>query len=107
MWLTFAENFGGDNSGDCSMTAHDPQFVSAARMVPSPQKGFRRLDDLGLEKLARRLVVYMPRGREIDTLVERVRQDLTGVASSEVVHRIVSHNPDSLWAIARRDRYNS
>jgi predicted GNAT family N-acyltransferase len=87
------------------MTVHDPHLLSAAQTVPG--KAFRRLDDLGLEKLARRLVVYMPRGLEIDALVERVRQDLKGVASSEVVHRIVSHNPDSLWAIARRDRYNS
>ncbi len=90
------------------MTAHDRQIIRTAEAIQQPPaKSFRRLDDLGLEKLARRLVVYMPRGPEIDGLVERVREDLKGVASNEVVHRIVSHNPDSLWAIARRDRFNS
>src|SRR5882724_146856 len=89
------------------MTAHDRHIVRTAEPIPAPTKMFRRLDDLGLEKLARRLVVFMPRGAEIDRLVERVREDLKGVASAEVVHRVVSHNPDSLWAMARRDRYNS
>jgi predicted GNAT family N-acyltransferase len=89
------------------MTAHDFHIARPAEPVPTPTKAFRRLDELGLEKLARRLVVYMPRGAEIDGLVERVREDLKGVASNDVVHRIVSHNPDSLWAIARRDRFNS
>ena len=89
------------------MTAHDFHIVRTAEPVPTPAKAFRRLDEFRLEKLARRLVVYMPRGEEIDGLVARVREDLKGVASNDVVHRIVSHNPDSLWAIARRDRFNS
>ena len=64
------------------MTAHDFHIARPAEPVPTPTKAFRRLDELGLEKLARRLVVYMPRGPEIDGLVERVRQDLKGVASN-------------------------
>ena len=89
------------------MTAHDRHITRAAQAVPTPAKSFRQLDALGTERLARRLVVFMPRGEEIDALVGRVRKDLDGVASSEVVHKIVSHNPDSVWAIARRDRFNS
>lgn len=89
------------------MSAHDRHIDRTAQPIPTPTKVFRRLDDLGLEKLARRLVVFMPRGAEIDMIVARVREDLKGVASSEIVHRVVSHNPDSLWAMARRDRYNS
>jgi predicted GNAT family N-acyltransferase len=32
---------------------------------------------------------------------------LPELGANEVVHRVVSHNPDSFWAIARRDHFNS
>jgi predicted GNAT family N-acyltransferase len=85
------------------VTAHDRHITRSARAIGAP-KSFRQLDDLGTQRLAKRVVVFMPRGAEIDALVSHVRKDLDGVASSEVVHRVVHHNPDSLWAIARRDR---
>ncbi len=34
--------------------------------------------------------------------MERARKDLPGLGETEVVHRVVSHNPDLFWAIARR-----
>ena len=77
------------------MTAHDRHIDTLTRQaIPAaPARPPAGSTILGLEKLARRLVVFMPRGAEIDALVERVRKDLHGVASSEVVHRVVSHNP--------------
>lgn len=88
------------------MTAHDRKITLSAQPIPAPQKSRRSLDDLGAEKLAKRLVVFMPSKAEIDDLVEYVRKDLSDVASTDVVHRVVSHNPDCLWAIARRDRFD-
>ncbi len=89
------------------MTAHDRHITLAAQPVRPPRKSARRLDDLWNEKLAKRLIVFMPRGAEIDALVAHVRKDLNGVAGADVVHRVVTHNPDSLWAIARRDRFDA
>jgi len=89
------------------MSAHDRNITQAAQAIRAPQKPSRRLDDLDAQKLAKRLVVFMPRGSEIDALITHVRKDLGGVAGSDVVHRVVSHNPDTLWAIARRDRFNA
>lgn len=89
------------------MTAHDRNITLAAQPIRPLQKAARRLDGLDTQKLARRLVVFMPRGIEIDSLVANVRNDLSGVAGSDVVHRVVSHNPDTLWAIARRDRFDA
>src|SRR5438874_1553688 len=72
------------------MTAHDRNITFAAQpILPSPRKLGRRLDDLGTQKLAKRLVVFMPRGCEIDALVAHVRKDLSGVARSDVVRRVV------------------
>jgi predicted GNAT family N-acyltransferase len=89
------------------MTAHDRQIALSARPIRSAGKSFRQLDDLDTNRLAKRLVVFMPRASEIDALVAHVRKDLSGVAGSDVVRRIVTHNPDSLWAIARRDRFDA
>jgi predicted GNAT family N-acyltransferase len=89
------------------MTAHDRNFLLTARPIPTSPRTARHLADLDTQKLARRLVVFMPRGVEIDLLVEHVRKDLPAVAGSDVVRRVVSYNPDSLWAIARRDRFDT
>src|SRR5690349_3796418 len=59
------------------------------------------------QRLGRRVVVFTPTGDEIDFLVNRAREDLPELGTNEVVHRVVSHNPDSLWAIARRENFNS
>jgi predicted GNAT family N-acyltransferase len=88
------------------MTAHDRHITLAAQAIRTPQKSTRLLDNLDTQKFAKRLVVFMPRGAEIDGLVARVQRDL-GVAGSDVVRRIVSHNPDALWAIARREHFNA
>jgi predicted GNAT family N-acyltransferase len=89
------------------MTAHDRNIVNHATPIPVPRRTARRLDELGTDRFGKRLTVFMPRGEEIDKLVAYVRKDLAGVASAEVVHRVASHNPDCLWAIARRDRFNA
>lgn len=88
------------------MTAHDRNITLDAKPVLTP-KPARRLDDLGTQKLARRLVVFTPRGTEVDALIAHVRKDLGGIASTEVVRRVMAHNPDALWAIARRERFDT
>lgn len=88
------------------MTAHDRHFALAAQAIRPLQRSSRQLDDLDTQRLAKRLVVFMPRGQEIDALVAHVQKDLS-VAGSDVVRRVVSHNPDTLWAIARREHFNA
>ena len=87
------------------MTVHDRHIARAAQPIRTRRQSPRQLGELDTEKLAKRLVVYMPRGDEIDRLVARVQRDLN-VAGRDVVRRVISHNPDSLWAIARRDQFS-
>jgi len=54
------------------------------------------------QRLARRLVIYTPTPSEIDALLQRARRDLPEIGATEAVHRVISHNPDSFWAVARR-----
>jgi predicted GNAT family N-acyltransferase len=88
------------------MTAHDRHITLAAQAIRTAPRSARQLDDLDTQRLAKRLVVFTPRGEEIDALVARVQKDLS-VAGSDVVRRVVSHNPDTLWAIARRSHFGA
>jgi predicted GNAT family N-acyltransferase len=67
----------------------------------------RALDKLNPSNLAKRLVVFTPGGRDIAALVENAGRKIGAMASADTVHKVVSFNPDSLWAIARRSRYHS
>jgi predicted GNAT family N-acyltransferase len=89
------------------MTAHDFRVTNAAKaIVKAPKLPHHPISELNVEQLARRLVVFTPSGAEIDALLMRARQDVD-LTSAEIVHRVISHNPDSFWGIARRSRFNS
>jgi predicted GNAT family N-acyltransferase len=89
------------------MTVHDVRTVRAyegARTAGSRPE--HSIDQLDSSAMARRLVVFTPTGQVIDALFERASSDIKGMTNLEVVRQVVSRNPDSLWAIARRDKYD-
>jgi predicted GNAT family N-acyltransferase len=63
--------------------------------------------ELDVGQLAKRLVIFTPTGPAVDSLVAMAKHDIAGIADATLVHRVIKHNPDSLWGIARRDRYDS
>ena len=60
-----------------------------------------------IETFADDVVVFTQSGAELDSLLARARIDLPGLAGAEAVRRVMSHNPDSLWAIARRRSFDA
>jgi len=52
-------------------------------------------------------VLFIPTGIQIDALMNDARKAIGRLAANEVVHRVISHNPDTFWAIARRGRFRS
>jgi predicted GNAT family N-acyltransferase len=90
------------------MTAHDFRVTKAAKVIiGASQLPHHPVSGLNAEHLAKRLVVFAPNGAEIDAILTRARRDIAGLTTAEVVHRVISHNPDSFWAIAHRSRYSS
>lgn len=67
----------------------------------------RALDKLDASNIAKRLVVFTPGGDGIGELVENAARKIGTMASVDTVHNVVSFNPDNLWAIARKSRYQS
>ncbi len=71
------------------------------------RKAQHNLFALDVAQLAKRVVIFTPTGAAVDDLVAMAKRDITGLADAALVHRVVRHNPDSLWGIARRDRHDS
>lgn len=90
------------------MTVHDLRFQGAVPSTGLP--GRRRqhpLAQLDLEHFGKRVVVFTPSGRTLSEIVTQARRDISTATSAEVVRRVASANPDSIWAIARKDRYDA
>src|SRR5438132_131450 len=89
------------------MTAHDPRvFAYVAGQATIARAARFPLDKLN-SQLSERLVVFTPSGVQVDALVDLARKAIPRLADNSIVHRIISHNPDTLWAIARRSHYKS
>jgi predicted GNAT family N-acyltransferase len=91
------------------MSIDDIPVVCAPREgvagCPTPHHPLANFDTASL---ARRIVIFTPSGEQIKSLVALAQKSISGLSTpTEVVCKVASHNPDSLWAIARRSRYNS
>jgi hypothetical protein len=64
------------------------------------------LDELDA-RLGQRTVIFTPTGPAIADVVAAAGHEIRGLASMDAVHRVLSHNPDSLWGFAGRDKYNA
>jgi hypothetical protein len=86
------------------MTVHD--FRIASELPPTAGDSIRALDGPHMLRLASRLVVFTPDGRQIAALMDKARKTIPMLTSAAVVERVASHNPDCFWAVSRRDRFN-
>jgi predicted GNAT family N-acyltransferase len=91
------------------MTIHDVRVTRAAKEGPVPyQRPHHPLGEFDTEQLAKRIVIFTPGGSQISALAALARKSIEGLTTpTEVVCKVMSHNPDTIWAIARRSRYNS
>jgi predicted GNAT family N-acyltransferase len=88
------------------MTLHDRHTTRTAAALIDPRKlGKHALNAPGVINLSQRLVIFSAAGADIENLVPRARHEMGGGASNEVVKAVARYNPDSIWGIARRDRY--
>ena len=90
------------------MTAHYRHIKEAGSAFPVGQYPAKHpLPAKNIEEFARNVVIFTPIGGNLDAAISRARIDLPGLAGSDVVQRIMSHNPDSLWGIARRENFEA
>lgn len=95
------------------MTVHiaRSQFVAGkADQLASSQVSGRQRHELGairIDRIARHLVVFMPASQDLERLITAARTDLPNLAPLKTVQRVMSHNPDSVMAIAQRHKFDA
>jgi predicted GNAT family N-acyltransferase len=88
------------------MTIHDRHTTRTATVMVNPSRMTKRaLGTPELLGLSQRLVIFSATATDIETLLPRARRDMGTGASNEVVQAVARYNPDSIWGIARRERY--
>ena len=88
------------------MTALDLDFVRKATRRTAASGPARSLDKMTMMQMARRTVIFTVDAAGIASLMDAARQDLPGLTSNEIVQAVANHNPDTFWAISRRDHFD-
>jgi predicted GNAT family N-acyltransferase len=88
------------------MTALDLDFVRKATRRNTASGPTRSLDNKTMLQMAKRTVIFTVDAAGIGSLMDAARQDLPGLTSNEIVQAAANHNPDTFWAIARRDHFD-
>jgi predicted GNAT family N-acyltransferase len=85
------------------MTAHSLEFAT----LPHPtRQADHFLTSLDVTRLAKRTIVFTPTGVAVDSLVAMAARSIPGLADPGAVRRVLAHNPDCLWGIARCANYD-
>ena len=89
------------------MTAHPLSLVRTISRSGPPKAGRHTLSELDIGRFGKRTTVFMPTGSAIDEILALAGRKLRGLAAGSIVHKVASHNPDTLWAIAHKDAYDT
>jgi predicted GNAT family N-acyltransferase len=87
------------------MTEH-PLELFRAPGIPVEAKPRHPLGALDSSKFAKHLLVFRPNPEALADLMERARLTIPGLTDTSVVERIVRYNQDSMWAIARKRKFD-
>jgi predicted GNAT family N-acyltransferase len=88
------------------MTALDLEFVRKAARRGTAAAPARSLDNMTMLQLARRTVIFTVDAAGIASLMDAAREDIPGLTTNRIVQAVANHNPDTFWAIARKDHFN-
>jgi predicted GNAT family N-acyltransferase len=88
------------------MTQHSLALIKAGTQEPEISVKAHPLERLDPERLAKRLMILRAGPDLVDRLLTLAQGHVAGLADPAVIKRIVSDNPDSLWAIARKSSFD-
>jgi predicted GNAT family N-acyltransferase len=88
------------------MTALDLDFVRNAARKSNVSGPARSLDKMTVLQMARRTVIFTVDAAGIASLMDAAREDIPGLTTNGIVQAVANHNPDTFWAIAKRDHFD-
>src|SRR5450755_2173500 len=95
-------------SRDDQMNALDIDLIrkSARQNPPGSRSTAHSLDRMTTLQVARRTVIFTVDAAGIASLMDAAREDIPGLTTNRIVQTVANHNPDTFWAIARRDQFD-
>ena len=89
------------------MTEHSISLVRSAKGESATSlNGTHPLEQIDTSRLARRLVIFQPDTAMIGHLLAEAGSRIDGLAQAGVVQQIARHNPDAIWAFARKANFD-
>jgi predicted GNAT family N-acyltransferase len=89
------------------MTVHSAIIGARPTTPPAVHPAKHPLPARNIEDFARNVVVFTLGADDLGPMMDRAEVDLPGLASRDAVLRVMAHNPDTVWGIARREEYAS
>jgi predicted GNAT family N-acyltransferase len=90
------------------MNALDIDLIrkSARESASGGRSTAHSLDRMTALQLAKRTVIFTVDAAGIATLVDAARQDIPGLTSNQMFQSVANHNPDTFWAITKKDHFD-
>ena len=68
--------------------------------------GKHKLDELDATRVAKHLVLFRPNEPAVESLMAKARLSVPGLAATEDVLKVLRYNPDCMFAVTRKSRFN-
>jgi predicted GNAT family N-acyltransferase len=90
------------------MNALDIDLIrkSARRNTSGSRSTAHSLDRMTVLQMARRTVIFTVDASGIAALMDAARADIPGLTSNAIVQAVANHNPDTFWAITKKDHFD-
>jgi len=88
------------------MTEYPLGLVRKNTPTVKREKAKHDLGSMDSAKYAKHLVLFRANAQMLDHLLGLAAPHIPGMAGVEVVRKVLAHNPDTVWAIARKSKYN-
>jgi hypothetical protein len=90
------------------MNALDIDLIrkSARQGTSGNRSSAHSLDRMTALQLAKRTVIFTVDAAGIASLVDKARQDIPGLTSNKMFQTVANHNPDTFWAITKKDHFD-
>jgi len=74
--------------------------------VAADRHGKHKLDELDASRVARHLVLFRPSEAAVEELMAKARLSVPNLGATDDVLRVLRYNPDCMFAVARKSRFN-
>jgi predicted GNAT family N-acyltransferase len=88
------------------MTEHPLRLVRENPVIVKQEKAKHHLGAMDSARYAKHLVLFRAPDLMVDHLVGLASAHIPGMAGADVVRKVLAHNHDCVWAIARKSRHN-